>query len=223
MNMLQKSTLEFLTQLKENNNREWFTENKKRFDSEQKTTKTFFTQILTNLEKIDSIEKMQMHRIYRDIRFSKDKTPYKNHFSVSFDRTKPLLRGGMYLHIENDASFVGGGFWEPNNEDLFRIRKEIELDASDLKEIITDKTFVSYFGTLEGEELKTAPKGFDKTHPDIELIRKKQFVIRRKFSNKEVLAPNFQEEVLATFKAMRPFFDYMSDVLSTDLNGESIY
>ncbi len=221
--MLQKSTLEFLTQLKENNNREWFTENKKRFDSEQKTTKTFFTQILTNLEKIDSIEKMQMHRIYRDIRFSKDKTPYKNHFSVSFDRTKPLLRGGMYLHIENDASFVGGGFWEPNNEDLFRIRKEIELDASDLKEIITDKTFVSYFGTLEGEELKTAPKGFDKTHPDIELIRKKQFVIRRKFSNKEVLSPNFQEEVLATFKAMRPFFDYMSDVLSTDLNGESIY
>ena len=223
MNMLQKSTLEFLTQLKENNNREWFTENKKRFDSEQKTTKTFFTQILTNLEKIDSIEKMQMHRIYRDIRFSKDKTPYKNHFSVSFDRTKPLLRGGMYLHIENDTSFVGGGFWEPNNEDLFRIRKEIELDASDLKEIITDKTFVSYFGTLEGEELKTAPKGFDKTHPDIELIRKKQFVIRRKFSNKEVLSPNFQEEVLATFKAMRPFFDYMSDVLSTDLNGESIY
>ena len=221
--MLQKSTLEFLTQLKENNNREWFTENKKRFDSEQKTTKTFFTQILTNLEKIDSIEKMQMHRIYRDIRFSKDKTPYKSHFSVSFDRTKPLLRGGMYLHIENDASFVGGGFWEPNNEDLFRIRKEIELDASDLKEIITDKTFVSYFGTLEGEELKTAPKGFDKTHPDIELIRKKQFVIRRKFSNKEVLSPNFQEEVLATFKAMRPFFDYMSDVLSTDLNGESIY
>lgn len=221
--MLQKSTLEFLTQLKENNNREWFTENKKRFDSEQKTTKTFFTQILTDLEKIDSIEKMQMHRIYRDIRFSKDKTPYKNHFSVSFDRTKPLLRGGMYLHIENDTSFVGGGFWEPNNEDLFRIRKEIELDASDLKEIITDKTFVSYFGTLEGEELKTAPKGFDKTHPDIELIRKKQFVIRRKFSNKEVLSPNFQEEVLATFKAMRPFFDYMSDVLSTDLNGESIY
>jgi uncharacterized protein (TIGR02453 family) len=221
--MLQKSTLEFLTQLKENNNREWFTENKKRFDSEQKATKTFFTQILTDLEKIDSIEKMQMHRIYRDIRFSKDKTPYKSHFSVSFDRTKPLLRGGMYLHIENDASFVGGGFWEPNNEDLFRIRKEIELDASDLKEIITDKTFVSYFGTLEGEELKTAPKGFDKTHPDIELIRKKQFVIRRKFSNKEVLSPNFQEEVLATFKAMRPFFDYMSDVLSTDLNGESIY
>ena len=221
--MLQKSTLEFLTQLKENNDRDWFTANKKAFETEQKLVKLFFTQILNELEKTDSIEKMQIHRIYRDIRFSKDKTPYKNHFSVSFDRTKPLLRGGMYLHIENNASFVGGGFWEPNNEDLFRIRKEIELDASDLKKIITDKTFISYFGTIEGEELKTAPKGFDKTHLDIELIRKKQFVIRRKFSNSEVLSPNFQEEVLATFQAMRPFFDYMSEVLSTDLNGESIY
>ncbi len=221
--MLQKSTLEFLTQLKENNDRDWFTANKKAFETEQKLAKLFFTQILNELEKTDSIEKMQIHRIYRDIRFSKDKTPYKNHFSVSFDRTKPLLRGGMYLHIENNASFVGGGFWEPNNEDLFRIRKEIELDASDLKKIITDKTFISYFGTIEGEELKTAPKGFDKTHLDIELIRKKQFVIRRKFSNSEVLSPNFQEEVLATFQAMRPFFDYMSEVLSTDLNGESIY
>ena len=221
--MLQKSTLEFLTKLKENNDRDWFTANKKAFETEQKLAKLFFTQILNELEKTDSIEKMQIHRIYRDIRFSKDKTPYKNHFSVSFDRTKPLLRGGMYLHIENNASFVGGGFWEPNNEDLFRIRKEIELDASDLKKIITDKTFISYFGTIEGEELKTAPKGFDKTHLDIELIRKKQFVIRRKFSNSEVLSPNFQEEVLATFQAMRPFFDYMSEVLSTDLNGESIY
>ena len=221
--MLQKSTLEFLTKLKENNDRDWFTANKKAFETEQKLAKLFFTQILNELEKTDSIEKMQIHRIYRDIRFSKDKTPYKNHFSVSFDRTKPLLRGGMYLHIENNASFVGGGFWEPNYEDLFRIRKEIELDASDLKKIITDKTFISYFGTIEGEELKTAPKGFDKTHLDIELIRKKQFVIRRKFSNNEVLSPNFQEEVLATFQAMRPFFDYMSEVLSTDLNGESIY
>ena len=213
----------FLKKLEKNNNREWFNEHKAEFDTAKAEADLIFNAIYQELSKKEELEPLKIYRIYRDVRFSNDKTPYKNHFSVSFDRTKPLLRGGMYLHIENDASFVGGGFWEPNNEDLFRIRKEIELDASDLKEIITDKTFVSYFGTLEGEELKTAPKGFDKTHPDIELIRKKQFVIRRKFSNKEVLAPNFQEEVLATFKAMRPFFDYMSEVLSTDLNGESIY
>lgn len=220
--MITNSTFEFLDLLTKNNNRDWFTENKKRFDIENKLVKAFFTEILVDLEKIDSLDKMQMHRIYRDVRFSKNKLPYKNHFSVSFDRTKPMLRGGMYLHIENDASFVGGGFWEPNNEDLLRIRKELELDASDLREIIADETFKKIFGTLQGEELKTAPKNFDKTHPNIDLIRKKQYLMTRKFTNKEVLSPNFNAEVVATFAAMRPFFNYMSDVLTTDLNGESL-
>jgi len=221
--MLTKSTFEFLELLSKNNNREWFTENKKRFETENNLAKAFFTEVFTDLEKIDSLEKMQVFRIYRDVRFSKNKLPYKNHFSVGFSRTKPMLRGGMYLHIENEASFVGGGFWEPNNEDLLRIRKELELDASDLREIIADTTFKKMFETLEGEELKTAPKNFDKTHPDIDLIRKKQYLLTRKFSNKEVMSSNFKEEVIATFAAMRPFFNYMSDVLTTDLNGENLY
>jgi len=221
--MLQKSTFEFLAELKENNNREWFAENKKAFQAEEKLAKAFFAAVYADLEKIDSLDKMQVFRIYRDVRFSKDKSPYKNHFSVGFNRAKPLLRGGMYLHIENDASFVGGGFWEPNAADLFRMRKEIEMDASELRAIIAEETFQKYFKTLEGEELKTAPKGFDKVYPAIDLIRKKQFLLTRSFTNKEVLSPNFQAEVMDTFKAMRPFFDYMSDVLSTDLNGESIY
>ncbi len=221
--MLTKSTFEFLDLLTKNNNRDWFTENKKRFETENNLAKAFFTEVFSELEKIDSLEKMQVFRIYRDVRFSKDKLPYKIHFSAGFSRTKPMLRGGMYLHIENDASFVGGGFWEPNNEDLLRIRKELELDASDLREIIADETFKKFFGSLEGEELKTAPKNFDKTHPNIDLIRKKQFLLTRKFTNKEVLSPNFKDEVIATFAAMRPFFNYMSDVLTTDLNGESLY
>lgn len=221
--MLTKSTFEFLDLLNKNNNRDWFTENKKRFETENNLAKAFFTEVYTDLEKIDSLEKMQVFRIYRDVRFSKDKLPYKNHFSVGFSRTKPMLRGGMYLHIENEASFVGGGFWAPNNDDLLRIRKEIELDASDLREIISNTTFKKMFGTLEGEELKTAPKNFDKTHPDIDLIRKKQYLLTRKFSNQEVMSPNFKEEVIATFAAMRPFFNYMSDVLTSDLNGESLY
>ena len=221
--MLTKSTFEFLDLLSKNNNRDWFSDNKKRFETENNLAKAFFTEVFTDLEKKDSLEKMQVFRIYRDVRFSKDKLPYKNHFSVGFTRTKPLLRGGMYLHIENDASFVGGGFWEPNNEDLLRIRKELELDASDLRKIIADPTFKKMFGTLEGEELKTAPKNFDKTHPNIDLIRKKQYLLTRKFTNKEVLSPNFKDEVIAIFNAMRPFFNYMSEVLTTDLNGENLY
>lgn len=221
--MLSITSLEFLKKIEKNNNREWFAENKKKFDAEQKKIKTFFNEIGTSLGKIDSIERIQIFRIYRDVRFSKNKLPYKNYFSVGFSRTKPMLRGGYYLHIEPGASFVGGGFWEPNKEDLFRIRKEIELDASELRQIINQSTFKKYFGTLEGEELKTAPRDFDKMHPDIDLIRKKQFLVTRSFLDKEVLSTEFKDEVVETCKAMRPFFDYMSDVLTTNLNGESIY
>jgi uncharacterized protein (TIGR02453 family) len=221
--MIQPSLFQFLHQLKANNNREWFTTHKKAFQVEEQLVKTFFMGIYTDLQKIDNLDKMQVFRIYRDVRFSKDKSPYKNHFSVGFNRCKPLLRGGMYLHIEDNASFVGGGFWEPNAADLFRIRKEIETDASELRAIISEKNFENHFQTLQGEELKTAPKGFDKAHLAIDLLRKKQFLLTRNFTNEEVLSPKFQSEVIASFKAMRPFFDYMSDVLNTDLNGESLY
>lgn len=221
--MLQKSSLDFLNTLKENNNRIWFTENKKAFETEQKRIKSFFTSVGEQLGKADSIERIQIFRIYRDVRFSKDKAPYKNHFSVGFTRTKPLLRGGYYLHIEPGGSFVGGGFWEPNASDLLRIRKEFEMDDTEIRTIIANETFKNYFGELKGEELKTAPKGFDKTHQAIDLIRKKQYLLTRSFSDKEVLAVNFEAEVLTTFQSMLPFFNYMSEVLSTDLNGESIY
>lgn len=222
--MLDQSIFDFLIQLQTNNNREWFAENKKQFLLQEQKVKSFFGSVYSKLETVDSIEKIQIFRIYRDVRFSKDKSPYKNHFSVGFSRTKPMLRGGMYLHIENEASFIGGGFWAPNTDDLFRIRKEIELDATELQTLISAQSFKSYFKKgIEGEELKTAPKGFDKNHEAIALIRKKQFLVTRNFTNKEVLAPEFSDEVLKTFVAMRPFFDYMSDVLTTDLNGESLY
>ena len=223
MNSISKSTFDYLSQLSKHNDREWFTENKSQFDKEQKNIKSFFEHIKMELEKIDAIEKMQIFRIYRDVRFSKDKTPYKTHFSAGFVRQKPYLRGGYYLHLENNETFIGGGFWEPNKEDLLRIRREIALDASELREIISQSEFKKMFGALQGEELKSAPRDFDKDHPAIDLIRKKQYLVTRKFTNDEVLSSNFETEVLLTFKAMRPFFDYMSDVLSTDLNGESIY
>lgn len=221
--MISKAELDFLSELQQNNNREWFADNKKRFEKHQEGIKSFFQEINTEFGIKDSIEKMQIHRIYRDVRFSKDKTPYKNNFSVSFDRTKPYLRGGYYLHIQPGASFVGGGFWEPNAADLKRIRKEFELDDTEIRAIISDKKFVEYFGTLQGSELKTAPKDFDKEHPAIDLIRKKQYIVYRRFTDNEVTSANFKAEIINTFLAMRPFFDYMSDVLGSNLNGEPIY
>jgi uncharacterized protein (TIGR02453 family) len=221
--MISKAELDFLSELAENNNRDWFNDHKKRFEKHQEKIKLFFGNIHQSLGAHDNIEKMQIHRIYRDIRFSKDKTPYKNNFSVSYDRAKPYLRGGYYLHIQPGASFIGGGFWEPNAEDLKRIRKEFELDDTTIRSIVSEENFIKYFGTLQGAELKTAPKDFDKEHHAIDLIRKKQYLVYHRFSDKEVTSENFRAEVLDTFAAMRPFFDYMSDVLGTNLNGESIY
>jgi uncharacterized protein (TIGR02453 family) len=216
-----KSAFQFLQQIKVNNNREWFAQNKPKHDAIIKENKKVFENIYAELQKYDSLKGMHIFRIYNDVRFSKDKSPYKANFGVGYSRTKPMLRGGYYIHFEPGKSFVGGGFWGPNSEDLLRIRKEFEMDTSEIDKVTSNKTFKKYFGELSGNDaVKTAPKGFDKNHPAIHLIKKRQYIIRRAFTDKEVFSDHFQKEVIATFLAMRPFFDYMSEVLTTDLNGE---
>ena len=214
--------LVFLNKLKLNNNRDWFNEHKVEYQNILKEIKKFYEDIKLNLEQEDEIEKLKMFRVYRDVRFSKDKTPYNHHFAGSFSRSGKQLRGGYYLRIRPGESFLAGGFWQPEKEDLFRIRKEIEISDLELRNILAESNFKKYFGgVLDGEELKTAPKGFQKDHPAIDLIRKKGFIAVRNFTDKEVLSSNFLMEVNDTFRALRPFFDYMSEVLTTDLNGES--
>lgn len=221
---LEKATLQFLNYLKENNNRDWFAENKSDYDVALANAKNIYATIRNGLEAHDEIDKFKLFRIYRDVRFSKDKTPYKPHFAGSFSRKGKELRGGYYLRIRpNNESFLAGGFWQPNKEDLFRIRKEFELDDVEIREVLAEKNFKKHFGgTLTGDEVKTAPKGFDKEHPSIDLIRKKGFVAVRNFTDKQVLDTNFLKEVDASYKALRPFFNLMSDILTTNLNGESI-
>lgn len=220
---IEKFTLQYLTDLKENNNREWYHENKKKFQVAQSNAKDFYQAIRNSLEKKDDIDKFKLFRIYRDVRFSKDKTPYNPHFAGSFSRSSKKLRGGYYLRIRPGESFLAGGFWEPNKEDLYRIRKELEYSDSEIRKILNNQPFKTIFGgKLEGNELKTAPRSFDKEHPAIDLIRKKAFVAVKNFTDKEVLSTNFLKEVNDSFLALRPFFDYMSDVLTTNLNGESL-
>ncbi|MCM5662951.1 DUF2461 domain-containing protein [Galbibacter mesophilus] len=209
----------FLKSLKKNNNRDWFADHKKEFKKEEKEVKLFYNELLSALRTHDEIESVKMFRIYRDVRFSANKQPYKEHFSGAFTRLKPRLRGGYYLHIEPGNTFLACGFWAPEKEDLKRIRQEFEIDASEVREILNEKNFKAAFGDLEGEEVKTAPRGFDKEHPAIDLIRKKQFIVTKKFSDKEATSPGFLEKVNDSFKTVRPFFDYMSEVLTTDLNG----
>ncbi|MDO6759457.1 DUF2461 domain-containing protein [Tamlana sp. 2_MG-2023] len=217
-----KSVFKFLSKLEKNNNRDWFNENKPEFKAIEKEVKAFYNSVYEGLNSYDEIDKLKVFRIYRDVRFSKNKLPYKTHFGGSFHRTKPRLRGGYYLHIQpNNESFIATGFWEPAKEDLLRIRKEFEVDDVEIREIIEDKKFKSVWGELVGDELKTAPKGFNKEHKAIDLIRKKQFIFVKKYSDEEVLNPNFLDEITSAFKTIRPYFDYMSDVLTTDINGVS--
>ena len=217
-----EQVLDFLNQLKNNNNRDWFNTHKSTYHEIQKEARKFYESVQLKLEQHDDIEKLKMFRVYRDVRFSKDKTPYNHHFAGSFTRSGKRLRGGYYLRIRPGESFLAGGFWEPNKEDLFRIRKEIEISDTELRKILKEPNFNKIFGgVLTGEELKTSPKGFQKDHPAMDLIRKKGFIAVRHVADEEVLAPSFLEEVNRSFKALRPFFDYMSEVLTTDLNGVS--
>ncbi|MGB6267643.1 MAG: DUF2461 domain-containing protein [Olleya sp.] len=218
-----RETFTFLKDLEKNNNRDWFNEHKSAFKEIEIEVKQVYNQLFQLLNKHDEIDKVKLFRIYRDVRFSKNKRPYKTHFGGSFNRVKPRLRGGYYLHIQpNNESFIATGFWEPAKEDLLRIRKEFEMDDQEMRDILNDKKFNVIWGDLQGDELKTAPKGFDKEHSAIDLLRKKQYIFVKKYTDKEVLSPNFLEDVNTAFKAIRPFFNYMSEVLTTDLNGVSL-
>jgi len=221
------SSLDYLKMLKENNDRDWFNENKDRYLKEYDSLEHFADALLQELRSHDVIEtasgKKSLHRIYRDTRFSKDKTPYKTNWSGGYKRATALRRGGYYFHIEPGNSFIAGGFWAPNTEDIKRIREDISSDPDTLRKIIESKTFKATFGSLQGEQLKTTPKGFDAADSAIDLLRYKQFLLVKRFTDDEVLSPSFLKEADQTFKNMRPFFDYMSEVLTTDANGEPLY
>ncbi len=214
--------INFLKALKKNNNREWFAENKKKFKLVDAKAKDFYAALMESLNTHDEIEKLKMFRIYRDVRFSKDKSPYQPHFAGSFARAGAHRRGGYYLRVRPGESFIAVGFWQPDPKDLLRIRKEFERDATEIRSITAAKDFKEVWGEMVGEEVKTAPKGFSKEDPNIDLIRKKAFIFVRNFTDEEVLADGFLETVNSSFKAIRPYFDYMSEVLTTNLNGESL-
>jgi uncharacterized protein (TIGR02453 family) len=187
---------------------------------------SFADALLIEMNKIDVIEtpsgKKSLHRIYKDTRFSKEKIPYKTNWSGSFTRATKQRRGGYYFHLEPGNTFIAGGFWEPEPKDLKRIRDEFAYDAEPLRKILKSKTFKDTFATLIGDQIKTSPKGYDSKHPNIDLLRYKQFILMKKFTDKEAMADSFVKEVASTFYKMKPFLNYMTEILTTDVNGISI-
>ncbi|MGB0930550.1 MAG: DUF2461 domain-containing protein [Chitinophagales bacterium] len=136
------------------------------------------------------------------MRFSKDKTPYKNSLSGNFTRATKALRGGYYFHIEPNNSFIGGGFWGPSSADLRRLRQEFAADPEPLRAIIYSKEFKNSFGELKGEQLKTAPRGYAKDHSSVDLLRYKQFLTYQKFSDKEATSGDFALKLSKGFTKM---------------------
>lgn len=224
--IIEKGSVEFLKTLSKNNEREWFNKHKDKYLEAHGNMISFADSLLAEVRKHDNIEtltgKASLFRIYKDVRFSKDKTPYNTHWSGGFKRATKILRGSYYFHIQPGNSFVGGGFWGPEPDDLKRIRQDIDLNYKEWRKMLSNKSFVKTFGGLLGETLITTPKGFEKDNPAIDLLRYKQFLLKHDFSDKEVLSPDFVKKVNDVFKKMRPFFDYMSEVLTTDVNGESL-
>jgi uncharacterized protein (TIGR02453 family) len=185
----------------------------------------FLDQLIATMNQHDQLEtqsgKESLYRIYNDVRFSEDKTPYNPRFAGSLRRQKPMLRGGYYFWIKPGESRVGCGFTYPNAEDLLRIRQDIAINYKLWRRLLNSKAIQSDFGEMSGDQVKTAPQGFAKDHVAIDLLRYKQFWFEHSFTDKEVIADDFVDRVNKTFKSIRPFFNHMSEVLTTDLNGES--
>ena len=221
------SNFQFLKTLSENNNRDWFAAHKSDYVQAHENAISVADSLLKKLSELDHIStvsgKKSLMRIYRDVRFSKDKSPYNPRWAGGFSRSKPALRGGYYFHMQpGGKTVVGGGFYQPNSEDIKLIRAHIAADDEPLRQVISSAPFIDTFGELQGDQLKTAPKGYEKDHPSIDLLRYKSMYVFKSLSDKEVTSADFLESALSAFLALRPFFDVMTEFLTTDLNGISL-
>jgi uncharacterized protein (TIGR02453 family) len=223
---IKPSTLKFLKDLAKNNNRDWFNAHKQSYLDAQQNMAFFIDELIQEMNKHDELDnvsgKQSMYRIYSDVRFKKDKSPYNARFAFSLQRSTKFKRGGYYCNIKPGNSYIACGFFGPNAADLNRIRHDISYNHKEWNKLLKSKAIASNFGGLTGEKVATVPRGFDKNHPGIQLLRHKQFILRHNLTDAEITSPAFLKEINRIYKSVRPFFDYMSEVLTTNPNGESI-
>ncbi|RYU94808.1 DUF2461 domain-containing protein [Emticicia agri] len=217
--MLTQLTLQFLKNLEENNNREWFQANREEYDRAKASFEKLCQDILNGLsafqdDLINTKVKDCIFRINRDIRFSKDKSPYKKYFSAAFGPGgRSSGRIDFFLQIQPDnLSTLGGGMWEPTSAHLVTFRQEIDYNPEHLKSIIDTPTFRSYYNHISGEKVKNVPKGYSADHPDIELLKYKQLFFYHQFTDKEVIAKDFAQEVIKGCAILKPYLDYQNQL-----------
>lgn len=214
----------FLKDLISNNERAWLHENQAQYEqakAEFKSLVRMIEDLLMEHDKIDT-SATKIYRIPRDVRFSKNKTPYNTAFRASFKRAGEERRGGYFLRLEPDNSRIVGGFFGPDPADLLHIRRQLQQDHEELRRITAEEKFQEYFGSVVGASVKTAPRGFKKDDPAIDFLQLKQFLAIHSYTDAEVLSLEFPQMVNEGYRKLRRFFDFMSILLTTDLNGESI-
>ena len=219
--MALKKSLSFLEALGHNNDRDWMQANKPAYQEARDEFLSFVSEAITLLATHDEglitlDAKKSIFRINRDIRFSKDKSPYKQNFGMYLSEGgKKSDKAGYYFHLQpGDNSFLAGGIYAPNAENLSKIRQEIDYNAAELKQIVDRKEFNNLFGTIQGDSLKRAPKGYTEDHPNIDLLKLKSFIVMYKVSDAQILQWSSAEECVNVLKEIKPLNNYFNVAIS---------
>lgn len=214
--MIAKETFTFLSELKENNNRDWFLANKKAYEAAKENFIAYVGALITEVAKFDPSvaglnPKKCLFRINRDVRFSKDKSPYKINLSAVLGSEGKNTPGPCYyLHLQPGSCFAAGGYWMPNPEHLKAIRQEIDYQSEAFRKLVEAPAFKENFGSFnEEDKLKTAPKEYSKDHPDIEFLKLKSFTVSRKLPDKLFAGQDGVKEVAKTFEALLPIKTFL--------------
>ncbi|OYU97754.1 MAG: TIGR02453 family protein [Bacteroidetes bacterium B1(2017)] len=211
-----KLLINFLKELQNNNSKEWFDQNRTEYEALRKNWITYVGKVIDGLQSFDpSLNGLEpkacIFRINKDIRFSKDKTPYKTNFGAIMNRGgKKSLFSGYYLHIDPKEIFIAGGAYQPTPEHLAALRQEIDYNYEEFKAIASNKIATKNFGTIGGEKLVRPPKGYELDNPAIEYLKQKSFIWVKNYSVKELYSPTFIEEILLSYKAMKPLNDFIN-------------
>lgn len=218
--MLHKPTIDFLRLLKKNNNKEWLDQNREKYLSAKEDFEIFILDLFNNLISFDPDlkeldPKKSIFRLNRDIRFTKDKTPYKTFFSASFKKgDKKSIYAGYYFQLEpGDKTFVVGGLWNPEPNELKKVRQEIDYSFPEFKKILNHPSFKKTYGELDrdkGQFLINVPKGYEKDNPAAKFLKLKSFVASKMVPDEALLQPDFLKNVAKDFKAVMPLIKFLN-------------
>lgn len=215
--MLKKSTIDFLSHLTNNNNKPWFDEHKNEYLSVKEDFEKLVTEVLAGLSETEPAfretkAKDCIMRIYRDIRFSKDKTPYKVNLGAGFGMGgSNNMFGGYYLHVEpGGKSFAGGGIWQPEGLALKAIRQEIDYNFDEFSTIVNDKQFRKLFKKIDGDKLVKVPKGYTEDNPAIEYLKLKSFTVGGNITDDDLTKKTLLKKIADIYKTMKPFVDFLN-------------